>query len=111
MRSEAQLAQVIDGTTSTYLIGKKSLDLRDYTNGLTESDRGHLHIGFAPDTVRLANEDKPPRQDGDFDDRFRFGSAHAAVCLFAFCDGSVRGVDYDVDPETHRQHGNREDGG
>jgi hypothetical protein len=111
LRSQVQLAQIVDGTSSTYLIGEKSLDIRDYTNGLTESDRGHVFIGFAPDTVRLANEDKPPRQDGDFDDRFRFGSAHVSVCLFALCDGSVRAVHYDIDAESYRQHGNREDGG
>ena len=39
-----------------------------------------------------------------------FGSAHEAGCNFLLCDGSVHFVSFDIDPETHRRLGNREDG-
>lgn len=41
---------------------------------------------------------------------FAFGSAHPAGLNMAFCDGSVRRVSYDIDPEIHRRQANRQDG-
>jgi prepilin-type processing-associated H-X9-DG protein len=42
---------------------------------------------------------------------FAFGSAHPDSLNMAYCDGSVRRVSYDVDPQLHRQAANRLDGG
>jgi hypothetical protein len=113
LRSEARIAQVIDGTSHTYLAGEKYLDTEHYDDptDTVESDRGHLHIGCAPDTIRLAKTFLPPRQDSDYVDYLRFGSAHVDVCHFAFCDGSVRAVAYSIEPELHRSQGNRQDEG
>jgi prepilin-type processing-associated H-X9-DG protein len=36
-----------------------------------------------------------------------FGSAHFGGFNMAYCDGSVRWVDYAVDPTIHRQAGRR----
>ena len=110
LRSTVRMQQIADGTSHTYLIGEKSLDVAHYESGLVESDRGHVFIGFAPDTVRLTREFLPPRQDSGINDSRRFGSAHIANCYFAFCDGSVRAIDYEIDRDVHRQYGNREDG-
>ena len=109
LRSEVRIGQVTDGTSHTYLIGEKSLDIRHYESGLVESDRGHVFIGFAPDTVRLTRDFLPPRQDSRINDARRFGSAHVAACFFAFCDGSVRAIEYEIENEVHRRYGNRED--
>ena len=40
----------------------------------------------------------------------RFGSAHTAGCYFAFADGSVALISYEIDREVHRRHGSRRDG-
>ena len=109
LRSTVRPAQLVDGSSHTYLIGEKYLDIRHYDTGLVESDRGHLFIGFAPDTARLTRIFLPPRRDSDFTDKRRFGSSHVGTCFFSFCDGSVRAVNYEIDRELHRSQGTRED--
>jgi prepilin-type processing-associated H-X9-DG protein len=52
-----------------------------------------------------------PKQDTpEFQDKWRFGSAHSAGCNFVFCDGSVQTIGYDIDAMTHSYLGNRHDG-
>jgi prepilin-type processing-associated H-X9-DG protein len=41
---------------------------------------------------------------------FAFGSAHAGSLNMAYCDGSVRPVDYETYMEVHRQQASRLDG-
>jgi prepilin-type N-terminal cleavage/methylation domain-containing protein/prepilin-type processing-associated H-X9-DG protein len=108
-RSEVTRQQVVDGTSHTYLVGEKYLDVRHYETGLTDADRGFALIGYAPDTVRMTRILQPPLPDDAASTTMRFGSAHAAGCNFAYCDGSVRRVSYDVDPDVHRYRGNRQD--
>jgi hypothetical protein len=110
LRSQVRIGQITDGTSQTYLLGEKSLELSRYESGLGFSDRGHLYIGFAPDTSRMAYDYASPAQDSGLNDPARFGSAHVGRCFFAFCDGSVRSISYDIDPTIHAQHGNRRDG-
>jgi prepilin-type processing-associated H-X9-DG protein len=52
----------------------------------------------------------PPNRDRrGLNDWESFGSAHPTVCNFAFCDGSVHGITFLIDPEVHRRFGNRLD--
>lgn len=109
-RSEVSLSRLVDGTSHTYLVGEKHLDTRHYDTGATNSDRGHVFIGFAPDSVRLARDNLLPRRDKASTYNFGFGSAHIEGCNFAFADGSVRTIDYNIDGTVHARFGNREDG-
>jgi prepilin-type N-terminal cleavage/methylation domain-containing protein/prepilin-type processing-associated H-X9-DG protein len=109
-RSQVKDRRVSDGLSNTYLAGEKYLDTRNYETGLTDADRGFAVIGYSPDTVRMTPITLPPRLDEASTSTMRFGSAHHNGCNFVYCDGSVRRVSYDVEPEVHRAHGNRQDG-
>lgn len=109
-RSTVSYRQITDGTSHTLLVGEKYLCTTYYTNGRASSDRGHLLIGFAPDTIRITRSTLVPQQDGEGVSPQRFGSAHASMVYFAFCDGSVRGMTHDVDATVFKAAGNRSDG-
>jgi prepilin-type N-terminal cleavage/methylation domain-containing protein/prepilin-type processing-associated H-X9-DG protein len=109
VRSEVTPASITDGTSKTYLIGEKYLNPKLYETGDDASDRRHMYIGHGADTLRMATDFAPPRQDFPRSDHTLFGSAHANSFNMAFCDGSVRRISYDIDPVTHQRYGNRRD--
>ncbi len=117
---ECKLADIADGTSNTYLIGERYICSDFYYNwgpGDIGDDQGWFE-GFDYDTdrwVQLGADTSAgylvPMQDTPgYLDYTRFGSAHANGCNMAFCDGSVQQMSYQIDPETHRRLGNREDG-
>ncbi len=126
-RSEVRAAQLVDGLSKTYLCGEKFLapDFYDDVNVSNSpammGDNQSAWAGFEWDNHRVAwnpNSRWPveayqPRQDGPdagFTGNFAFGSAHPGSLNMAYCDGSVRAVDYDIDTEVHRRQANRLDG-
>jgi prepilin-type processing-associated H-X9-DG protein len=124
VRSSARSAYPItDGTSQTYLLGEKTLNPDYWLTGQDGSDDQGALVGDDDDIVRWTailgpnpSYYLPPYQDlpgyagtpGTNDDGF--GSAHAQGFNMALCDGSVRAINYSIDPETHRRLGNRKDG-
>jgi len=106
---------VEDGLSHTYLVGEKFLDPNHYADGESLGDNETLYSGFATDLHRFTQPDLLPLQDTSSEHvlrkHSRFGSAHSAGCYFAFCDGSVRTISYDIDRQTHCRNGHREDQG
>jgi len=105
-RSEVTVAMVTDGTSNTYLVGEKRITINDYDWG----DDQHAYLGHGNDTARYTATEFPPIPDGSNANPRSFGSAHVSGCFFAYCDGSVRFVSYNVDGEVHRRSGHRADG-
>lgn len=111
MRSQVRLAEVTDGTSSTYYVGEKYVDASRYYTGDDLGDNENAFIGYDNDLFRTAPVNYPPRQDQPrVRNCFAFGSAHPAGLNMAFCDGSVRRLSYTIDPEIHRRQANRQDG-
>lgn len=106
-RSNWRWSDVTDGTTNTLLCGEKYLERGKTGQGL--GDDQTMYLGDDADVRRWC--DSPPlRALPEIDDPNLFGSAHSTGCQFAFCDGSVRSVSFQVDVEVFRRLGNRKDG-
>lgn len=116
VRSEMRLAKITDGLSKTYLIGDKYLRPESY-NGVSSSsastydtgDNESIFTGFNRDfqrsTLFAPRQDRPGAALPH-----RFGSTHAATFNMSLCDGSLRSIAYDIDPEVHRILGIRDDG-
>jgi prepilin-type N-terminal cleavage/methylation domain-containing protein len=121
LRSKVPVSLITDGLSNTYMVGERYIDSDAYFNGNDMADNESMYIGYDNDTNRTTYcpvplppdyvPDHTPLQDTPgLSILFRFGSAHAVSCNMCLCDGSVRAINYTIDPETHRRLGNREDG-
>ena len=114
VHSEFRSDDVPDGLSLTLLVAEKYLNPDTYDTGTDGADNGDAWQGKDWDSVRWTwqsnNAAGPPTQDRPGVAVIeRFGSAHAAGITAAACDGSVRGVRFDVDPGVWRRLGNRRD--
>jgi prepilin-type N-terminal cleavage/methylation domain-containing protein/prepilin-type processing-associated H-X9-DG protein len=125
-------ARITDGTSNTLLIGEKHIrpNSRDGLNedrsifsGNNANNYSRM-AGLPPDGVMQANgvtqyplitdehdrtmvTNTPP---GAYDSNTDFGGPHPGVCMFVFCDGSVKGVRNTVDMVTLTRLAVRDDG-
>lgn len=118
--SEVELRMIVDGTTNTFLIGEKSIQPQLYETADPPGDNLPMYVGFDRDTVRAVasspNHDNfpdnmlmPQRDRENLQTATRFGSAHSAGLLMAYCDGSVQLVSYEIDPAVYLNSGERAD--
>ena len=115
VRTGVKTSEIQDGLSRTYLIGEKFLNPKHYFNGESLGDNETLYSGFSSDLHRYTPVHLYPAQDTSrpLNDKghTRFGSAHHGTCHLSTCDGSVRTVSYEIDPEVHYAMGHRSDGG
>ena len=111
LRSTVKIKDITDGTSHTYLVGEKYLNADLYFNGLSGCDNEDLYTGFNCDNHRTTGMGKTPLQDqrGLYAEG-SFGSPHPGSSGMAYCDGSVRRVDYNVSADVHQTAGSRADG-
>jgi prepilin-type N-terminal cleavage/methylation domain-containing protein len=118
-RSLVAIKDIPDGLSHTYLVGEKYLEPDHAIIGDSWDDNSCMYSGFEDDNFRSAGFDLnkggvygflPPLRDrrGYFP-TCSFGSAHAATWNAVYCDGSVHGLSYDIDPAVHSYLGNRRD--
>ncbi len=107
--SQVDSDDIRDGTSHTYLIGEKYVMPEQYLTGGNGAENETALTGFNNDNFRCAAV--PPMRDRPgVNNEFAFGSAHAASVNFVFCDGSVHGISFEIDPELHKALAHREDG-
>ena len=102
-------AAIRDGLSHTYLLGEKYVNPDFATTGNHDmGDNENAYVGSDRDTLRFLFF---PHQDtAGLDYSYSFGSAHAGKFQMAFCDGSVRGISYDIDLQLHENLIVRDDG-
>jgi prepilin-type N-terminal cleavage/methylation domain-containing protein/prepilin-type processing-associated H-X9-DG protein len=112
-RSMIKMADIVDGTSNTYLVGEKNMVIDYYTTGEDSGDNEAWAMGIDNDVARTTAYppviDQPLSQVSS-NSCSRFGSAHTTGFNMAFCDGSVQSISYSIDADTHKYLGNRKDG-
>jgi prepilin-type N-terminal cleavage/methylation domain-containing protein/prepilin-type processing-associated H-X9-DG protein len=108
--SALPLVKIKDGTSRTYMIGERYLSPDCYnTSTCCDNDQG-WDMGYDYDTNR-GTAAAPMRDEAGYSGCMTiFGSAHAAGFNMAFCDGSVRKINYEIEPNIHLSLGHRADG-
>lgn len=104
--SEVRERDVRDGTSHTYLLGEKNL-----SNPFANPPSGHGEGRAWPAGVsHIRNTDRAPMRETKRIGQGRFGGPHPAAFQMAFCDGSVRRVEYNINLRVFRANANRQDG-
>lgn len=122
--AEIRLAEITDGTANTVMVGEKYLDPLEYEGteqGLGGGGDDHsMYGGFDWDLNLWGGGDETVNPAVD---RFRpyqdqiglkllgnYGSAHPGVFHVAFCDGSVRALNFDINLNAFANLCDRADG-
>jgi len=106
-RSAISPGAVTGGLSNTIFAGEKYVSRDAYDSS---DDPGHdqtMYSGVDWDINRWTIE--PPLPDGTDLLPTRFGGIHDGGCFFIFCDGHVRNISWNIDTNTFRLLGNRED--
>ncbi|MFM7205917.1 MAG: DUF1559 domain-containing protein [Planctomycetaceae bacterium] len=109
-----------DGLSKTIMLGEKQINPRDFSNPYDENET-YASPGWADTEVRrLGSQTKLPKPDSQHPSLLPggastassdvFGSSHIDVVCFVMGDGSVRWVNYGVDPPVYERACRRDDG-
>ncbi|MEM7314516.1 MAG: DUF1559 domain-containing protein [Planctomycetota bacterium] len=109
-RSQVKFKNIVDGTSKTMLVAEKHLYRSSYENGQDGGDNESMYAGYSLDLNRYGRRNLLPLSDNQQAEGLpiRFGSAHS-LWHASFCDGSVRGLDFDIDGIIHENNANRAD--
>jgi prepilin-type N-terminal cleavage/methylation domain-containing protein len=108
-KSIVTLRMVSDGISKTYCVGEKAAQPAHYFDGKDLGDDWCMWTGHQNDIVRTAHRNWPPRQDANIFSG-GFGSAHSSGFIMSMLDGSVRVVQFGIEPLVHERLANRADG-
>ena len=105
-RSKIKRSDITRGLSSVYLLGERYLNIDNYLNGQDPADNESFYAGYNNDICR--NSDTPPLQDiKGYTNTFAFGSAHHGGFQMSYCDGSIRFINYAINPSVHATSGIR----
>ena len=105
-----RMADITDGSSNTFLVGDKRLNLRSL--GQVQNDDGVGYTsGWSVDTIRRTDKGPKPDYYGDGGSgKKRFGSSHTGGLNMVFADGSVHFIPYSIAQTTFSYLGNKSDG-
>lgn len=111
--------QIVDGSSHTYLAAERYICPDVYNTGISATNDQGWISAYDFDVCRWTVNDNPPsgttsifqprRDQSGYDDAYNFGSSHPYIFQAVFCDGSVHSIKFDIELETHRRLGCRND--
>ncbi len=105
-RSIITMTSILNGVSNTFLAGEKYLDPVNYYTGMDPSDNENMYVGMDNDICRSTFY--PPQRDRHgYLNVLIFGSNHPTGLNMLYCDGSVRHLNWDVEPAVFSRAGNR----
>jgi prepilin-type N-terminal cleavage/methylation domain-containing protein/prepilin-type processing-associated H-X9-DG protein len=113
-QSMIRLKDIVDGTSNTCMVGEKYLNPERYEDGNDRADDQCIFTGHDRDNAGYTGngsilEPMLDSPNNGSDNGYRFGSSHPGGFNMAYCDGSVQGISYDIDPDAWRWQGGRND--
>ena len=103
------IREIIDGTSKTFLVGDKRLNVR-LLGQWQEDDNEGYSAGWDEDTMRYTNLPPAPDPAGGGAGDQLFGSSHRGALNMAFADGSIHRIDFSIDAKAFEHLGNKSDG-
>lgn len=121
--SKVKVRDIIDGTSNTFMVGEKYIARDLYNTGSLQESAAQFG-GFADDNASWTGNTSIaggptstplfPQQDRagvEYTNGTQtFGSSHVASMNMLMCDGSVRGLSYNIDAKTFQALGGRDEG-
>ena len=113
VRSKVRPRETTDGLSHTLFVSEKNIDPDQYESGVEWGDNETWCTGFNDDNYRSSI--LPPLSDrpgvwGSNGPSAYFGAAHTTIWNVALCDGSARGISYDISEDMLQLLCNRNDG-
>lgn len=105
VKSQIELAQVLDGLSNTLMLGEKFVETVNLHNGAALHDNENLYTGLNNDICRSTK--LPPRTRPYTGWPAVFGSYHPGGLNAGYCDGSVQHVAYEIDARVWRHLGHK----
>jgi hypothetical protein len=100
---------ISDGISKTILYGEKHLRPENYERTDLNNDEG-WNLGYDIDINRYCREGPYLERLGQPPRYFAFGSAHPSGMQCTTADGAVHTISFEIDRETFRRLGVRNDG-
>jgi len=103
-RGSIKMADITDGTSTTFMFGEKhirpsSLRGKNEDRSIFGSQNNSTRrvAGIQQNNKANVRPLSPPKNENGVNANQTFGGPHPGVCLFVFCDGSVKRVSLNID--------------
>jgi hypothetical protein len=106
--SQVERGHIIDGLSNTYLIGEKQVPPSFYINGGSPHENETALTGYNNDNYRNGSVVPLHDRSGVYHS-FAWGGVHLGGIYMVMCDGSVRRINWSIDPAVHLSLSHRAD--
>ena len=95
--SKTKLANITRGSSNTIMVAEKYMNVYNYTSGNDPGDNECMYVGMDNDIQRTTFY--PPKADQNgVNDTLAYGSSHPGGLNVLYADGTVRWVEFAVEP-------------